>query len=283
MKTETVARTYSGKLTQSLRADRGYEVGRVYKTDDYSLFKLSRFNRTVILRKQMIDQAKQGLIAPIIVNENYVVIDGQHRLAAAKEAKVPIEYIVKSGLNKDDIVRMNTVQRRWSLKDYIEAFANQGNIAYIQLAELINKKYADVTVTVQIAVNSASTSEARKHVEDGNFEFFNYGRTVAFLHYYERFKEQTKTPKRTTVTTALYALSKLKKFNKDRMIQKTIAGGLSEDIKVKTFNHSDILKELIDAYNTYLSPQNEKYINYHIASTGVIMIDEEISNWAIQV
>ncbi|WP_143463741.1 ParB N-terminal domain-containing protein [Levilactobacillus enshiensis] len=265
-----------------IRPNRGYKIGEVFKTDDYSLFKLSKFNRTVILRKAMIEQAKEGLIAPIVVNENFVVIDGQHRLAASKVAKVPVEYIVKPGLGKNDIVRMNTIQRKWSLEDYVDAFANQGNPTYVQLAALINQKYADITTTVEVAVNLLSPSGAREKIENGKFAFFNYGKTVEFLHFYESFRKKTKTPKRSTVTTALYTLFKIEKFDKDRMAKKVIATGLNEDIKIKTFNHSDILKELIDSYNARFSPKNSKYINYHIASTGAIVIDEEMSDWAIQ-
>lgn len=263
-----------------LQPNRGYKIGEVFKTDDYSLFKLSKFNRTVILRKAMIEQARQGLIAPIVVNEDFVVIDGQHRLAASKAAKVPVEYIVKPGLGKNDIVRMNTIQRRWSLEDYVDAFANQGNPTYIQLATLINQKYADITTTIEVAVNLLTPHGAREKIENGKFEFFNYGKTIEFLHFYENFRKKTGTPKRTTVTTALYMLFKIKKFSQERIIKKVVSTGLNEDIKVKTFNHSDILKELIDSYNTQLSPKNPKYINYHVTSTGKIVIDEELSSWA---
>lgn len=262
------------------KANLGYQVGVVYKTDDYSLFKLSKFNRTVLLHKAMIEQARQGLVAPIIVNENFVVIDGQHRLAASKEAKVPVEYIVKRGLGKNDIVRMNTIQRRWSLKDYVEAYANQGVLEYQKLAKLINEKMADTTSTIEIALNTLSTSTVRKSVEDGTFEFWNYERTVEFLNFYKDFCEKTHTPKRSKVTLALYTLFRLKKFDSGRMITKVIQTGLSEEIKVKTFDISEALKDLLEAYNSKLSANGPRFINYHIASNGSVIVDEEMKPWA---
>ena len=273
-------RNFSNFDSDDNRGDLGFQVGAVYKTDDYSIFKLSKFNRTVLLHKAMIEQARQGLVAPIIVNEDMIVIDGQHRLAASKEAKVPVEYIVKPGLNKKDIVRMNTIQRRWSLKDYIEAFANQGNLEYQKLAKLINEKSTDTTATVEIAVNRLSLSSARKLVEKGAFEFFDYDHTVEFLNFYKDFCTKTKTPKRSKVTIALYTLFRLEKFSPERMTDKTIQTGLNEEIKVKTFDISEALKDLLDAYNSKLSSNGPRFINYHIASNGTVIVDEDLKPWA---
>ena len=71
-----------------------FPVNEVYKTNDLSIFKFTKFNRNVVHTREMLEQAKQGFISPIIVNEYMVVIDGQHRLEHAKEAGVPIEYII---------------------------------------------------------------------------------------------------------------------------------------------------------------------------------------------
>lgn len=258
----------------------GYEVGKVYKTDDLTIFKFSKFNRNVLLKQEMINQAKQGLISPIIINEDFIVIDGQHRLRAAQEAKVPVEYIVKPGLGEHDIVRMNTIQRKWSMTDYIEAFANRGLSEYIKLLDLIGKKTANVTDVVQISTDVISASVTHELIEKGVFKFFNYDKAVEFLEYYLRFRKETQTPKRSTVTMALWTLFKLKNVDRDRIIRKVIASGLSEEIKIKNYNQSEILKEIIDSYNNKLGVNNARYINYSIASTGAIVIDVELQDWA---
>ena len=46
------------------------------------------------------EEAKRGFIAPIIVNEDFIVIDGQSRLKHAEYAKVPIKYMVVEGLTE---------------------------------------------------------------------------------------------------------------------------------------------------------------------------------------
>lgn len=255
----------------------------VYETDNHDLFQLSKFNRNVLLRKEMLEQAKEGFIAPIIVNESFVVIDGQHRLAASREVGVPVKYIVIPGLDENDIVRMNTVQKPWSMRNYIEAYANQGNEEYIKLVNLINEKFSNVTVTTDVAANNANSNRrALDQVKNGEFKFFNFNKAVEFLHYYKRFREETKTPQRSTVTTALYELFRLENFDRNRMIEKVNQTNLNEDIKVKTYQHTDILKTLIDTYNHMLKKGSRNYINYHITSTGSLVIDEERASWSIK-
>ncbi|WP_143462792.1 ParB N-terminal domain-containing protein [Levilactobacillus enshiensis] len=263
---------------------RGQHVGQtsnvVYKTDKLSIFQLSEFNRTVFLKKEMVNQAKVGLISPIIVNEDYVVIDGQHRLAAAKKAGVPIEYIIKPGLNRHDIVRMNTIQRPWGLKDYIEAYANQGKEQYILLSGLIEQGYSDVTSTISISIGLFGNASGYKNesVKKGNFEFKNYGKTVTFLKFYERFRKETNTPKRNHVCVALNNLCQYPKVDKERLIKKVVSTGLSEEIKVKAFTKPGALKALIDAYNQNLPFGSEKYLNYHVTSNGTVVVDESLDD-----
>jgi len=266
--------------TEEVKHDYGSEVGKVYKTDDYSLFKLSKFNRNVILKKEMLNQAREGLISPIIVNEDFVVIDGQHRFTAAKEVKVPIEYIVKPGLGKHDIVRMNTIQRKWSMVDYVEAFANQGLNEYIRLAELIKSNIATSTEVAMISLNNLSSSSTRSRIEDGSFRFANYDKAVEFLEYYARFKKETGTPKRASVALGLWTLFQFEKVDRDRIIRKIISTGLNEEIKIKNYNRNEFLKSVLESYNKQFNYKSAGYINYIITSNGTIVIREELSHWA---
>ncbi len=66
------------------------------------MFKLHNVNREVDTPrvKRIVNSMKQdGLkLVPIIVNSNYVVVDGQHRLTAAKEAGKGIYFIVDNSI-----------------------------------------------------------------------------------------------------------------------------------------------------------------------------------------
>lgn len=259
---------------------RGEVVNEVFKTDDHSIFKLSKFNRNVLFRKEMLEQVKLGIISPIIVNEEMVVIDGQNRLLHSEHADVPVEYIIKEGLTEDDIVRMNTIQKPWNLSNYIEAYANQGHEEYEKLFDLIEKKYSNVTNTIQFSLDYATSfGKGVDLVKNGDFSFWNYGKTMEFLKFSERFREETKTPKRSRFETALYTLFRYKNVDKNRIINKVIQVGIADEIKVKSATHTEALKMLLDAYNQKLSMNSKGFIKYHITSQGTIKIDRELQDW----
>ena len=256
-------------------------VNEVYKTDDLEMFKFTKFNRNILFTDEMLEQAKEGFISPIIVNEYMVVIDGQHRLEHAKKAGVPIEYIIKPGLNEHDIVRMNTTQRKWSLLNFIESYANQGSEEYVSLLNLINKNYATTSVVVGVARNStANTSGLNKLVKSGDFEFINFEQTLNFLKYYERFRKETNTPKRSKTALALYALYRVEGFDEDRLIKKVLQKKFDDDLRVKGYDLTEALKEFIDKYNDKLSQDSPLFIEYYVKNNGELIIDNPRKEWA---
>ncbi len=255
-------------------------VNEVYKTDDLDMFKFTKFNRNILFTDEMLKQAKEGFISPIIVNEYMVVIDGQHRLEHAKKAGVPIEYIVKPGLTEHDIVRMNTTQRPWSLLNFIESYANQGSEEYVSLLNLLNKKYAGTTVVISVARNNTTATGVTELIKSGEFEFINFEETLNFLKYYEKFRNETNTPKRTKVALALYSLFRIDGFDGDRLIRKVLQKKFDDDLRVKGYNLSEALKEFIDKYNDKLTQDSPSFIEYYIKNNGELIIDNPKKDWA---
>ena len=256
-------------------------VNEVYKTDDLEMFKFTKFNRDILFTDEMLKQAKEGFISPIIVNEYMVVIDGQHRLEHAKKAGVPIEYIIKPGLGEHDIVRMNTTQRPWSLLNFIESYANQGSEQYVSLLNLINKKYAGTSVVISVGRNSTgSTKGLTDLVKSGKFEFVNFEQTLNFLKYYERFRKETNTPKKTKVALAIYALYRLKDFDEDRLIRKVLQKKFDDDLRVKGYDLTEALREFIDKYNDKLTQDSSSFIEYYVKNNGELIIDNPKKDWA---
>lgn len=256
-------------------------VNEVYKTNDLEMFKFTKFNRNILFTNEMLKQAKEGFISPIIVNEFMVVIDGQHRLEHAKKAGVPIEYIIKPGLTEHDIVRMNTTQRPWSLLNYIESYANQGLEQYVSLLNLINQKHAGTSVVISVARDSTSNPTGLNElVKTGKFEFVNFEQTLNFLKYYERFRKETNTPKKTKVALALYALYRIEGFDENRLIRKVIQKKFDDDLRVKGYNLTEALKEFIDKYNDKLTQDSTSFIEYYVKNNGDLIIVNPRKRWA---
>lgn len=255
-------------------------INEVYKTDDLEMFKFTKFNRNVLFTDEMLEQAKEGFVSPIIVNEYMVVIDGQHRLEHAKKAGVPIEYIIKPGLNEHDIVRMNTTQRKWNMLNYIESYANQGSEEYVSLLNLLNKKYAGTTVVISVARNQTTATDVNKLIKSGSFEFINFEETLNFLKYYEKFRKETDTPKRTKPALAMYSLFRIEGFDGDRLIRKVLQKKFDDDLRTKGYNLTEALKEFIDKYNDKLSQDSPLFIEYYIKNNGELIIENARKEWA---
>lgn len=113
------------------------EVGKVYFTNDLTRFKIMGGNRIPNLnhiRRIKSSMNENGvLMNPIIVNQMYEVVDGQHRLAAAKESKKGIYYIIAKNYTLKEVHTLNLNQKNWTVKDYMHGYANIGVIPYIKL------------------------------------------------------------------------------------------------------------------------------------------------------
>lgn len=145
------------------------KVNTVYKTSDLSIFKPIDGNRVPNLQhiKRLTDSIKKyGMKCnPIIVNEKMEVIDGQHRLLAAKEANSFVYYIIINGYSLSEVHTLNLNQKNWTRKDYMEGYASMGVESYIKLKKFYEKNddysFADCIALCQNT--SASNNRTLNH------------------------------------------------------------------------------------------------------------------------
>ena len=122
------------------------------KTKDYDQFKFRDDNRERINQehvKKLIESIKSRNLLnlrPILVNEKMEILDGQHRLLAAKELNTEIYYQIEKNLQVEDIITLNTL-KTWTLADYMNFHCKNGNEEYIKLNQFIKKnKISTVTM-----------------------------------------------------------------------------------------------------------------------------------------
>ena len=98
-------------------------------TRSYSIFNSIIGNRNLDSKnlkriKESINEI--GLQMPILVNENNSIIDGQHRLQAAKELEIPITYIVSKDSCEQNIDQLQ-ISKKWTALDFCNRNALKGN------------------------------------------------------------------------------------------------------------------------------------------------------------
>lgn len=112
---------------------------QIHSTADLSVFKILEGNRNINLGnvERLVKSIEENgfLQMPIIVNENYEVIDGQHRLMAARKLNSIIYYHKVNNYDLKTAIVLNRNQSNWSISDYIKSYCDLGYKDYIKLQE----------------------------------------------------------------------------------------------------------------------------------------------------
>lgn len=148
--------------------------GLIKATTDYDSFKFRSDNRKsdrnhVENLMTSIMQGNDLHLHPIIVNEDKEVIDGQHRLMAARKLEVPIYYVVDEDFDPIKMVVFNTTQKRWATNDYLNYWCEQGREDYLKLREFVD----DVGFSLTNTIRWMNAHGARQYVafRKGAFKF----------------------------------------------------------------------------------------------------------------
>ena len=153
------------------------EVNKIYKTDNYGMFKRLEGNRAVSeLRKKRLNDSfdKVGQIpAPIVVNDKMEIIDGQGRFEVSRERNLPIYFTVIKGIGDRECICMNTGTMNWSMRDYVDFYAEKGLKDYITLKEL-DDKYTNIPLSAIIpmarGVSANTQGYHNENVKEGTYK-----------------------------------------------------------------------------------------------------------------
>ena len=141
---------------------------QVKETKNYEMFSTIGGNRPknqLHLSRLKKSMEEQLLISPIIVNEKYQVIDGQHRLKVSSELNLPERYIVCEGYGLTEVQRLNQNSKDWKMIDFISGYAELGNKEYQYLMKFHEDSGLTITTCVTLLSNSGSaTNDIRNGV-----------------------------------------------------------------------------------------------------------------------
>lgn len=144
------------------------------RTLDYDRFRFFNTNRNIVeshVRKLMASISEIGLLEEITVNEDYYIIDGQHRFEALKRMSEHIVAKIKIGASSDSIIPVNIVRRGWSIMDYITHYSEAGNQDYILIREVIQNNDSKLSTGTLLDLYSDSTfTSSAKGIREGVFK-----------------------------------------------------------------------------------------------------------------
>lgn len=107
-------------------------------------------------------------LRPITVNSKMEVVDGQHRLEAAKQLGLAIFYLIQDKNDQDigDMVLLNTAQKQWGAEDFVKFYAYQGKKPYQDMLKISEKNSISVKeVFILCGINGGQTYNKMKKGE----------------------------------------------------------------------------------------------------------------------
>lgn len=199
-------------------------------TRDYDKFKFRDDNREAISQPRVEDlikkiQKKNLLhLNPIIINDKWEVINGQHRVLAAKKLGLEIYYIQDNAITPGDIATINDV-KSWKLNDYLNFYVKNGYPEYIKLNEFIKRHNISLKVAFNVARGRGRKALTDfmegKYVHDSEMK----DEYIEICHELVEFLRQQKGKILSTFTTsakfwqAVSAIAMLDKFDRKHFIK----------------------------------------------------------------
>jgi hypothetical protein len=217
----------------------------VYETTNYDMFRSLSGNRVVnpFNVRLIVDSIKSHgyLSSVVIVNENMEVIDGQHRINAAKEAGMPVLYAISQGYGVHEVQVLNSNAKNWTRKDYLSSYCELGLEPYIKLkafwemypmlnlTSVLNilalTDISNVSTTKMIKISGAESKSSRmvtSKFKSGGFEIPNLELSVEIADHICQFADIYPGYNRTSFVAAIVFFMKNEHYKPSEMISKLL-------------------------------------------------------------
>lgn len=131
----------------------------VHATLDYGQFKKVLGNREVKTKGVKWDRLcesmqKHGQLVPAIVDKDFYILDGQHRLEACRHLGIPFVYVFTNGTTSAEVIGDLNASNSWGVLDYINYYASRPvvNAASYKRLQSLLVDFKELTPSSMIAL-----------------------------------------------------------------------------------------------------------------------------------
>jgi hypothetical protein len=220
-------------------------VNQVNSSKDYSKFKTLQGNRNV--NKLHVKRLKESfreayLLSPIVVNENYEIIDGQHRFQAAMEMNLPINFIVCNNYSLKEVQMLNTNMTNWKKIDYLNAYCDLNFPEYLKFRNFMRRfpefgmASCETILTDSLAGGHKTSSSsvlkgdinksgsyAIRYFQEGDLEIPNYEKSIENAEKIMMIKPYYDGFNRNTFVRAMIGIFRLEYYSHSKLIERLAA------------------------------------------------------------
>jgi len=166
------------------------------ETKEYGKFKFLKTNRT--LKESNVKKIQESIQEwgyipgrPILVDEDFNIVDGQHRFEALKNLDLSIHYEVIKGNVIAKTMALNSRQSPWQIKDYVKSYSDQNIDCYRRMWKFEEKYKLGMSNTITLCMGSkkSPSNSIRKGIlflfEEQSDEIADYLMSVEKLPFYK--------------------------------------------------------------------------------------------------
>ena len=236
------------------------KVSTVFYESDHSKFKFLAANRPI--KQSHVDKLigllnePKGQLLPVVVNEKYEVIEGQHRVKACMALKIPVTCIKVDGLTIEDVISMNTTQSGWNFNDYLHSHSHISRPNHMEYKKVINflEDYKLSTTVSRWLLSGNNHDLGKKDFEEGTFKVKNLTYAETQGSYFNKIKAfNTDLPGKVKFGTAFIKVQNLPRFSMSICLSQ-LEKYCGKYFKQTGGNTEEMLECLIRCYNFNLSP-----------------------------
>jgi len=228
------------------------EVAKVYKTTDYEKFITLDGNRNLnLLHIARLKKSfkEHQLLSPILVNEKYEIIDGQHRFVAAKELGLPVFYITQEGYGITEVKILNVIGSNWTKKDFFQANCNKGLVEYLKMREFMTKFPQFTLISAENLLtdstngaNTTNTSSADRKkygkarvFQEGLFKINNLEQATENAEKILQIKKFYKKATSQNFVSAMMGIFRMTKYDHIQLLTKLAFNEIEDRVSVKSY------------------------------------------------
>lgn len=229
----------------------------VQQTMDYEQFKFLNANReqnrghVEALKRAFEEVGNLTKVQPILVNDKYQIIDGQHRFIACKELGLPIYFTMVDGLGVREARSMNILHRNWTTDDYARSYAETGDTNYKKYLELKEDYGFSHSVMLayifNVAINGGGRANPFKTFREGEMVITDVPAIKERLDKLAELGEFTPLVTNRTFACAFLRISGAENYNHNRMLKKAKIAG--ERLFKNYSSFEDSLRMFEEVYN----------------------------------
>ena len=245
-------------------------VAVVRSTYNYDMFAKVNGNRMVDkgnYKKLKQSMLEEQLMIPIIVNENYEIIDGQHRYSACKELGLPVYYIVCEGYGIEQVKRANIVSKTWKKQQFLDMYLAEDKEEYKIFNSLIQTYNIPIAVLIKMfaVIRKVPVTKVSLEFEEGEFVASEAMQIMKFMDDLEDFSG-FKEYKTSNFITAFMKLYFRPDYSHEKMVSKLARRSSVLEPKTTINDYLNILCNEIYSYKTtsdaiYFDKNNGKFYN----------------------